>query len=103
ANRTLLSERLSLAVERAKRNQHYRFAVLFIDLDRFKLINDSLGHPTGDRLLCEIARRLEGCLRPSDTVARLGGDEFAILLDDMEGEFDPTVVVERVQQQLTHS
>ena len=102
ANRTLLSDRLSLAFEHAKCNRHYRFAVLFIDLDRFKLINDSLGHPTGDRLLCEIARRLEGCLRPGDTVARLGGDEFAILLDDLEGEFDPTMVAERVQQQLTH-
>ncbi len=102
ANRTLLSDRLSLAVERAKRNRDYKFAVLFIDLDRFKLINDSLGHPTGDRLLCEIARRLEGCLRPTDTVARLGGDEFAILLEEIEGEYEPTLVAERVQQRLTH-
>ncbi len=100
ANRTLLSDRLSLAVERAKRHKSYQFAVLFIDLDRFKLINDSLGHPTGDRLLVELARRLEHGLRPGDTVARLGGDEFAILLDDIEGTFDPTVAAERIQRHL---
>ena len=102
-NRVLLSERLSLAVERAKRKHDYQFAVLFIDLDRFKVINDSLGHTAGDQLLVEIARRLERCLRTTDTVARLGGDEFAILLDGTEGPYHPTVVAERIQQQLALS
>lgn len=100
-NRVLLSERMSLAVERAKRKRDYQFAVLFIDLDRFKVINDSLGHPAGDQLLVEIARRLESCLRSTDTVARLGGDEFAILLDGTEGAYYPTIVAERVQEKLS--
>ncbi len=100
-NRVLLSERMSLAVERAKRKRDYQFAVLFIDLDRFKVINDSLGHPAGDQLLVEIARRLESCLRTTDTVARLGGDEFAILLDGTEGAYNPTVVAERIQETLS--
>jgi len=100
-NRVMLSERMSLAVERAKRRRDYEFAVLFIDLDRFKVINDSLGHPAGDQLLIEIARRLESCLRPADTVARLGGDEFAILLDAAEGAYHPTTVAERIQEKLS--
>ncbi|HEY9405019.1 MAG TPA: EAL domain-containing protein [Pyrinomonadaceae bacterium] len=100
-NRVLLSERMSLAVERAKRRHDYQFAVLFIDLDRFKVINDSLGHPAGDQLLIEIARRLEGCLRATDTVARLGGDEFAVLLDNIEGDNHPTIVAERIQLSLS--
>ena len=100
-NRILLSERLSLAVERAKRWPEYRFAVLFIDLDRFKVVNDSLGHPAGDLLLVEVARRLQRCVRATDTVARLGGDEFAVLLENTDDEHSPTGVAGRVHQQLS--
>ncbi len=83
ANRALFMENLRFAVERAKRRPEYQFAVLFLDLDRFKNINDSLGHMMGDKLLIEIARRIEVRRRATDTVARLGGDEFVILLDDV--------------------
>ena len=82
-NRMLFADRLSMAVERAKRSADYHFAVIFVDLDRFKVVNDSLGHDMGDKLLVNLSRRLEGCLRTVDTVARLGGDEFAIILDDL--------------------
>jgi diguanylate cyclase (GGDEF)-like protein len=99
-NRALLADHLKLAIERAKRRENHLFAVLFLDLDRFKNINDSLGHTIGDELLISIARRVEGCLRPMDTVARLGGDEFAILLDGLE-EFSHAIhVAERVQHEL---
>ncbi len=100
-NRILLTERLSLAVERAKRHSTYQFAVLFIDLDRFKSINDSLGHQYGDMLLRQVAERLQQCVRKLDTVARLGGDEFAILLDGVEGLENAAPTAERMQEQLT--
>ena len=99
-NRILLTERLSLAVERAKRHREYQFAVLFIDLDRFKFVNDSLGHQFGDLLLMQVADRLQRCVRKQDTVARLGGDEFAILLDGVEGLENATPTAERIQEQL---
>ncbi|MEP6818822.1 MAG: EAL domain-containing protein [bacterium] len=99
-NRPLLLDHLRLAIERSKLNHNHLFAVLFIDLDRFKNINDSLGHNTGDQLLVAIARRIAGCLRPTDTVARLGGDEFAILLDGLENWTIATDVAERVQTEL---
>jgi diguanylate cyclase (GGDEF)-like protein/PAS domain S-box-containing protein len=83
-NRMLFIERLQMALARAKRQPDYNFAVLFMDLDRFKIINDSLGHLAGDRLLKELAKRLETSLRQVDTVARFGGDEFAVLLDEVE-------------------
>jgi len=99
-NRALFMDRLTHTVERAKRHPTYRFALLFLDLDRFKVVNDSLGHLLGDQLLIGIARRLESCLRTEDTVARLGGDEFTILLEDIEDIHHATRVAERIQQEL---
>lgn len=99
-NRTLLADRLSMAVERAKRSAGYKFAVLFLDLDRFKVVNDSLGHEMGDNLLIELSRRLENCVRKVDTVARLGGDEFAVLLDGIESPADPVDIAKRMQEAL---
>lgn len=99
-NRALFMNRLEHATERAKRRKDYQFAVLFLDLDRFKVVNDSLGHLAGDQLLVEIARRLVGCLRPGDTVARLGGDEFAVLLDGIESLDDAIRVSDRIQKEL---
>lgn len=84
ANRNLLMERLELALHRAKRFETYQFAILFVDLDRFKIINDSLGHLVGDRLLVTIAQVLQGNLRSTDLAVRLGGDEFVILLDEIQ-------------------
>lgn len=83
ANRALLVDRLAHAVAQGRRYPGRPFAVLFFDLDRFKTVNDSLGHQVGDELLREIARRLDGCVRPSDTLARLGGDEFVVLAHDL--------------------
>lgn len=100
-NRALFMDRLGQAVEHAKRHEDYLFAVLFLDLDRFKAINDSLGHLLGDQLLIAIASRLKACLRPTDTVARLGGDEFTILIEDIEGVSDAIKVANRVQAELS--
>jgi diguanylate cyclase (GGDEF)-like protein/PAS domain S-box-containing protein len=99
-NRALFKEHLKLAVQRAKKKDPFLFAVLFLDLDRFKNVNDSLGHAVGDELLIGIARRLESHIRPVDRVARLGGDEFAILLDGIEDPSDATRVAERLQCEL---
>ncbi|HEY8188522.1 MAG TPA: EAL domain-containing protein [Pyrinomonadaceae bacterium] len=99
-NRSLLIDHLRLAIKRAKLNRGHLFAVLFIDLDRFKNINDSLGHNTGDQLLVAIAARIGECLRPTDTIARLGGDEFAILLDGLEQWTMATGVADRIQNEL---
>jgi diguanylate cyclase (GGDEF)-like protein len=82
-NRVLFLKRLEKALHRAKLESNYRFAVLFLDCDRFKIVNDSLGHLVGDELLIAITRRLQESLSPVDTLARLGGDEFAILLDNI--------------------
>jgi diguanylate cyclase len=94
-NRTLFLERLTLTLARVERRSQ-GCAVLFLDLDRFKVVNDSLGHDVGDRLLMEAAERLRAIVRPSDTVARFGGDEFMVLCDDIAGEADAIVVAERI-------
>jgi len=99
-NRVLFIDRLEQAIGHTQRHKDHLFAVLFLDLDRFKVVNDSLGHLTGDRLLIEIAHRLKLCLRQSDTVARLGGDEFTILLPDIEDISDAIRVAERIQEEL---
>ena len=104
-NRALLSDRLQLAIERSKRNEDYHFALLFLDFDRFKIINDSLGHDVGDMLLVEIANRLKKATRTCDsisrsvldnTAARLGGDEFVVLLDGIKDIDDATLVGDRL-------
>ena len=99
-NRALFMDRLRLATERARRRKDQVFAVLFLDLDGFKAINDSLGHIIGDQLLIQISRRLNACLRATDTIARLGGDEFTILLEDLTDEREAVRVVERLQKEL---
>ncbi|HUP90590.1 MAG TPA: EAL domain-containing protein [Longimicrobiales bacterium] len=99
-NRALFMDRLERIVRAAKRRSSYRFGVLFLDLDRFKIVNDTLGHGVGDQLLIAAARRLEGCLRSEDTVARLGGDEFAIILDSIRDAGDGTRVAERIIQEM---
>ena len=97
ANRTLFEETLDLAIHRANRNDH-AVAVLFLDLDNFKLVNDSLGHHAGDLLLAELADRLRTCSRETDLVARQGGDEFLLLLADLEHGVDADTGEDRAVQ-----
>ena len=99
-NRALLLDHLKLALARAQRREDALFATLFLDFDRFKVINDSLGHLIGDQLLIGVARRLEASLRPGDTIARLGGDEFTVLLEDLEDPAEALAIAERLQQEL---
>lgn len=94
-NRALVQDRLQQAIERARRDST-RLAVLFIDLDRFKLVNDSLGHDIGDLMLIEVSRRLNDCLRKSDTIARLGGDEFLVLVTDFANPGEIVEVTEKI-------
>ncbi|MCU0537667.1 MAG: EAL domain-containing protein [Hydrococcus sp. Prado102] len=100
-NRAWFKERLTDAVERVKRNPDYLFAVMFLDLDRFKIINDSMGHSAGDRLLVEVASRLSQSVRSIDTVTRMGGDEFAILLENLQNPGEAYKIARRIQQQLS--
>ena len=95
-NRVLFKDRLEQSLAFARRMQHKKVALLFIDLDRFKLVNDSLGHAAGDQLLQQVAERLRGIVRQSDTLARLGGDEFTILLPDVDNVEEAMVVAEKV-------
>jgi diguanylate cyclase (GGDEF)-like protein len=95
-NRALLLDRLGAALARYTRDPRRLFAVLFLDLDRFKIINDSVGHLLGDELLEEVGRRIADCLEPRDVVARLGGDEFAVLLTDIENDEDATQSAQRL-------
>jgi diguanylate cyclase (GGDEF)-like protein len=95
ANRAHFMERFRQLIARMQRHGHFA-AVLFLDLDRFKRVNDSLGHSAGDQLLVAVARRLEGCLRDADVLARLGGDEFTVLLEEVDGECGATAVAQRL-------
>ena len=97
ANRVLFLDRLGQAIERSKRNQDRRFAVLFMDLDEFKVVNDSLGHPFGDQALIAVARRLKETARSTDTIARFGGDEFAVLCEDSDDGNAAQLLAERIQ------
>jgi len=99
-NRALLMDRLQHAATRLARNPHACFALLFIDLDDFKMVNDSWGHDVGDQLLVAVAERLQSCLRPDDTLARLGGDEFVILTGDVKVPDDASHVADRILREL---
>lgn len=99
ANRSLILEHLRLALARSRRTGG-RVAVLFVDLDRFKAVNDTLGHEAGDRLLVEVASRLQGVLRPSDTLGRFGGDEFVVVCEDIGGPADALSVADRLTASL---
>ncbi len=114
-NRALFVDRLQHAVTRARRHSDYKFAVLFVDIDEFKVVNDSLGHSAGDELLIQIAQRLTACFRETDTIARpgtidsrpsheglarLGGDEFTVLLEDVFKPSDAIRVAQRIQEKL---
>ncbi|WP_299484580.1 EAL domain-containing protein [Acaryochloris sp. IP29b_bin.137] len=99
-NRVLFMERLTHSFRRSEHQPSHLFAVLFLDLDRFKIINDSLGHGVGDQLLIKVAKRLRQCLRKQDTIARFGGDEFAILLDTVEDAAEAIQIAQRILQAL---
>lgn len=100
ANRALFTDHLRLRIERAKRESNAMFAILFLDFDRFKVINDSLGHSEGDKLLVAVAKRLQSTLRSSDLIARLGGDEFTILLNELDEPSHASHIASRIQELL---
>ena len=98
-NRALLKDRLSLAIAQAQRSKR-KLAVMFLDLDRFKLVNDTLGHSMGDRLLKAVANRLQSCLRSGDTLSRFGGDEFTLLLPEVRTRDDVVVIASKILDRL---
>jgi diguanylate cyclase (GGDEF)-like protein len=99
-NRALFMDRLRRAILRTKRQEHYRFAVLFLDLDGFKVVNDGLGHRAGDELLQAVANRLLAVVRPNDTVARLGGDEFVVVCENLLSENHAILLADRIAEVL---
>lgn len=101
-NRELSAVHINVAINNSARNCQ-KFALMFLDLDRFKEVNDTLGHDVGDMLLVEAARRIESCVRASDSVARLGGDEFVVLLNNVDGQKGVEKVAKQIMQQLTQS
>jgi diguanylate cyclase (GGDEF)-like protein/PAS domain S-box-containing protein len=100
SNRAHFDEQLNRAIARVQRHPQQRFAVMYLDFDRFKLVNDSLGHRAGDELLVNVGRRLRAMLRPTDVLARLGGDEFAILVEDLARQRDAIDLAERIHREL---
>jgi diguanylate cyclase (GGDEF)-like protein/PAS domain S-box-containing protein len=99
ANRKLIEEYLLTALSKSKK-YHNKLAILFIDLDHFKFINDSMGHQVGDQLLIEVAKKLQNCLRPGDSIGRLGGDEFIVILQDINSNEDVIPILKRIQKKL---
>ena len=99
-NRTMVMESLSRSIELSRRDPRYRFALVFLDLDRFKMVNDSLGHLAGDRFLVEIGKLLSQCLRSNDVVGRFGGDEFVVIVNDIKNLKEATRTAERIQRAL---
>ena len=99
-NRLLFMDRLGRSVARAKRHSDYLFAILFLDIDRFKAVNVSMGHAIGDQFLIELSARIQSCLRPGDTVARIGGDEFTVHLEEINHFRDATLVANRISESL---
>lgn len=100
ANRSLCVERIDTALQRVRRRPDYRYAVILIDLDRFKLVNESLGHTAGDALLVETAARLRACVRELDTVARIGGDEFVVVMEEFDSYKRPIQAIRRIRNAL---